>query len=48
MNECLENPNNLQKYLDSFDYKLQTLNLEGLELVVIDVASGSDTRVMVK
>ena len=47
MNECLENPNLIGNYLQTFDYKLQPLQTE-VELVVIDVASGSDTRVMVK
>jgi phosphomevalonate kinase len=48
LNSCLQNKALLPEYLSSFDYKLATLNKLPFDLVVVDVASGSDTRVMVK
>jgi hypothetical protein len=35
-------------FLSTFDYKLNQFVAFDFDLVVIDVASGSDTRVMVK
>ena len=48
MSQALANKDKTQTFLDSFDYKAITVPQVRPGLVVIDVGSGSDTRIMVK